>query len=168
MNGDVIDMQAEFYRNIELLCGCADKRGLQIAAMNDPVGRAVARRGRLPQRYPHDFAAGFAIEDAKARRLDHLRPQPLFQAEVDQRARRVGRKLNAGAGFLKPLGLLQHDDAKAAARQRQCRSQSADSGTCDNNARRREDGCSVTGQAALRQAHCAGCASFGASAGSCR
>ena len=62
---NVIDMQAEFYGDVELLRRGADKRGLQVAAMNDPVGRAVTRRGRLPERHAHDFAAALAVENAQ-------------------------------------------------------------------------------------------------------
>ena len=143
---------------------CADKRGLQVAAMDDPVGRAVTRRGRLPEWHAHDFAAALGVENAQRRGLDHLRPQSLFQPEIDQRARCVRRELNAGAGFLKPLGLFQHDDAKTAARQRQSRGQPADAGACDNDdARRRQDVCSVQGSGddVTCKAHCAGRAAFG-------
>jgi hypothetical protein len=45
--------------------------------------------------------------------------------------------LDAGAGFLKPLGLFEHDDAKAVARQRQCCGQPADAGARDNDNVRR-------------------------------
>ena len=44
-----------------------------------------------------------------------MRAQPVLQPEIDQDARSVGRELNAGAGFLEPFGLFQHDDAKPVA-----------------------------------------------------
>lgn len=55
-------------------------------------------------------------------------PQPVAEPEIEQQARGIGRELNAGAGLLEPLGLLQNDDTETASRQRQCRSQTADAG----------------------------------------
>jgi hypothetical protein len=62
-----------------------------------------------------------------------VRSQPLAKAEIDQRARRIGRELDAGAGLFKPLGLLQHDRAKTIARERQRRGEAGDAGACDND-----------------------------------
>jgi hypothetical protein len=90
-----------------------------------------------------------------------------LQAEINQQACSVGRKLNAGAGFLKPLGLFEDDDAKVLLRQRERRRQSTDTGTGnDDSARRRQD----EGSAAAKScsSHCSGRAASGASAGSWR
>jgi hypothetical protein len=69
-----------------------------------------------------------------------VRPQPGFKPEIDQRARRIGRELDAGAGLLEPLGLFQYDDAKAVTRKRERGGQPADAGPSDNDdARGRQD-----------------------------
>ena len=49
----------------------------------------------------------------------------------------IGGELQAGAGLFQPLGLLQHDDAKAARGERQRRRQSSDPGTSDEDGARR-------------------------------
>jgi hypothetical protein len=54
-------------------------------------------------------------------RGDRVRAQALAKAEVDQRAGRIGRKLDAGAGLLEPFGLLPDNDAKTVAGDRQRR-----------------------------------------------
>jgi hypothetical protein len=41
--------------------------------------------------------------------------------------------LQAGAGFLKPLGLLKNDDAKSLPGQRQRSGQSPDPGACNDD-----------------------------------
>ena len=41
----------------------------------------------------------------------------ILESEIDQRAGCIRRQLNSGAGFLKPISLFQHDNAKTAARQ---------------------------------------------------
>ena len=95
-------------------CGltAAAQRRLQVAAMDDPIGRAVALLGGRAERHAHDFAAVLGVKHAQGQRRDHVRPQPLAEAELDQDARGIGRELDAGAGFFEPLGLLQHDDAE--------------------------------------------------------
>ena len=62
--------------------------------------------------------------------------EPRLQAELDQDAAGIGRELQAGAGFLQPLGLFQHDDAKALCGERQRRRQSPDPGTSDDDGAR--------------------------------
>ena len=77
------------------------------AAAAPPSGMRTISRPLLPD------------QNAQRRGRDHMRPQPLADAEIDQAARGIGRELDAGAGFLQPFGLFQYDDAKAVARQRQ-------------------------------------------------
>ena len=69
-----------------------------------------------------------ADKHADRLRRDDVRPQPIAEAEIDQEARGIGRELDAGAGFLEPLGLLQNDNAEAASRQRQRGGEPADAG----------------------------------------
>lgn len=69
-----------------------------------------------------------------------LKGEELAAAIDDATLVAVKLQEDAGAGFLKPFGLFQDNDAKAVARQRQCRRQPADAGACDNDdARRCED-----------------------------
>ena len=69
-------------------------------------------------------------------------------------SRGVGRELNAGAGFLEPLGLFQHDDAKPVVRKRKSGGQAADPGPGnDDSARGRQDTPSVGW---IRRSHRAG------------
>ena len=75
-----------------------------------------------------------AVEHAQGCRRDDVRPQPLADAEIDQDARGIGRELDAGAGFLEPLGLFQHDDAKAVTRKRKRRRKPANAGAGDDDA----------------------------------
>src|SRR5487761_1376045 len=125
MGGEIFHAHAELERDIALLRYGGEEHGLQVAAMDDPIGRTVALL-RLAERDADDFAAGAADQDAQRRRRDHMRPQPLANAEIDQAARAIGRQLDAGAGFRKPLGLFQDGDAEAAARQRPRRRKPAD------------------------------------------
>lgn len=67
-------------------------------------------------------------------------PQPVAEAERDQGACRVGGELDAGAGFLEPLGLLEHDRTKPVSCQRQRRGQSGDTGACDDDDARGRQG----------------------------
>ncbi len=139
MGGEILHAHAELERNIELLRNRGGERGLQIAAMDDPVRRAIALR-RLAERDAHDFASAPPDEHAQGCRRDHMRPQPLADAEIDQDARGVGRELDAGAGFRKPLGLFQHDDAEAIARKCKRRRKPANAGACDYDAARGRHG----------------------------
>ena len=72
-------------------------------------------------------------DDADRLRRDDVRAQPVGKAEIGQHARRIGRKLDAGAGLLQPRGLFQHDGAKAGARQRERGGQPADPGAGDDD-----------------------------------
>ena len=63
----------------------------------------------------------------------------LAETEIDQQACRVWGQLDAGASFLQPFGLLENNDAKAIALERQRRGQAADAGTGnDDGARGRQ------------------------------
>ena len=111
-----------------------------------------------------------ALSTRKALRRDHVRPQPLAKAEIDQSARRVGRELDAGAGLFKPLGLLQHDRAKTVAGERKRRGEAGDAGACDDDGAGRGQGTrSPVAQTSVPgNVHSAGRAAFGSSVGSWR
>jgi len=122
--------------DIEVFGDGGGERRLQIAAMDRPIGRAVALFGSSAERHAHDFAAAFGAEHAQALGRDDMGPQPLAEPELDQRARGIGRQLDAGAGLVKPLGLLQHQHAETAARDRQRRGQSGNAGASNDDGAR--------------------------------
>ena len=59
--------------------------------------------------------------------------QPRLQSQFDQYAAGVGRKLQAGTGFLQPFGFLENDDAKTLSCERKRGRQSSDPGTSDED-----------------------------------
>ena len=129
---------AELDRNVELPGEGGRECRLQIATMDDPKRRAIAMFG-VAKRHTHDFASGRGTEYAQRRRCDRERAQPILKPEINQNARGIGRELEAGAGFLEPLGLFQYDDAKTVARERERGGQSADAGAGnDDHARGRQ------------------------------
>ena len=114
----------------------AASAALQVGAMHHPIGCAGAKTGGLAERQPRDFAAMAGAHDADGVG-DHRAPgEPRLQTEFDQHPAGIGRQLQAGAGFLEPLGLLQHDDAKTLRGERQRRRQSPDPGTSDDDGAR--------------------------------
>ena len=123
--------------------------------MDRPIRRAVALFGGVAERHAHDFAAAFGVEHAQALRCHHVRPQPLAKAELDQRAGGVGRELDASAGFLEPLGLLQYDHAKAVAGERKRRGQPGDAGACDDDGAGRGQGTRSPVRSKFRAGQCA-------------
>jgi hypothetical protein len=84
--------------------------------MDQPVGSAVPVFGSLTERQTHDFTPACSAKHAQSCGRDRELAQPALQSEIDQRACRVRRELDAGAAFLKPFGLFEHGDAKAVAR----------------------------------------------------
>ena len=129
---------------LSLTCGL--QRRLQVGAVHHPIGRAGAKARGLAERQAGDLAAVARAHDADGVGRHGARRKPRLQAEFDQDAAGIGRKLQAGAGFFQPLGLFQHDDAKALRRKRQRRRQSSDPGTSDDDGARDGHG---AGQATL-------------------
>ncbi len=91
---------------------------LQIGAVHHPIGRTGAKAGGLAEQQAGDLAARSRAHDVDGLGRHRARRKPRPQAEVDQDPAGVGRKLQAGAGFLQPFRLLQNDDAKAFRRER--------------------------------------------------
>jgi hypothetical protein len=109
---------------------------LQVGAMHHPIGRAGAKAGGLAERQAGDLAAAPRAHDVDGLGRHRARRKPRLQAEVDQDPAGVGRKLQAGAGFLQPFGLLQNDDAKAFGGERKRCRQSPDPGTSNDDGAR--------------------------------
>jgi hypothetical protein len=105
---------------------------LQVGAMDHPIGRAITPLGRFAERHALDRLPRCGADLDRLRR-DRVRAQPLGKPEVGQNASRVGRQLDASAGFLQPRGLFQHDHPIAGARNRERGGQSADPGSCDDD-----------------------------------
>ena len=108
--------------------------------MHHPIGRAGAECRGLAERQAADLAAGARAHDVDGFRHHRAPAEPRFKPELDQDAAGIGRKLQAGAGFLQLLGLLQHDDAKALLGKRQRGGQSPDAGTSDEDGARHGHG----------------------------
>ena len=136
MRDEVLHPHAEQDRDVEILVDRGRERGLQVAAMDDPIGGAVALFGDFAERHAHDFAPARGVEHPQRRGCDDMRAQPVAEAELDQYARRVRRELNSRAGLFEPFGLLQHDDAEAVARQSERRCKAADAGAGDDDCAR--------------------------------
>ncbi len=113
--------------------------------MGHPIGSAVALLG-VGKRHAHDLTAACGAEHAQRRRRGGQRAQTILETEIDQDAGGVRGELDAGAGFLEPLGLFQHHDPKAVLRERQCRSQAADPGAGDDDGARGRQSTSSRGK----------------------
>ena len=102
--------RAQFDGDVGMVADCCEQRRLQVAAMDDPIGRTVillrAADGKARQ-----IAPGGRLANADGFRGDQTRPQSLFEAELDQNARRIGGKLEPGSSLLEPRRLFQHADA---------------------------------------------------------
>ena len=96
--------------------------------MDHPIGRAVAEGGRCAQGGARDLAPAAPAQDTDRLRRDHDRGETGGKPEVHQDPGGVRRELNAGAGLLEPVRLLEHDCAEAAPDQRQRAGKAADAG----------------------------------------
>ena len=85
VTGKVFDPATEMECNIGRRSDCLDQRGLQVAAVDHPVGRAVARLSVGAERRVRKHAARRA-HHAKLFGNDDMRFQPLAQPERDQDA----------------------------------------------------------------------------------
>ena len=136
VRGHVLELAAEPQVDVRMIVDLGLQGGLQIGAMHHPIGGAGAQAGGLAERQAGDFAACARAHDGDRVGRDGARGEPRLQAEFDQDAAGVGRKLQAGTGFLQPFGLFQNDDAKAASRERKRRGQSSDPGTSNDDGAR--------------------------------
>ena len=132
----ILHPHAELDADTEIFADRGSECGLQIGAMNRPIGGAIAGGRGVAERHVQNFTAIPGIENAQTFRHDDVPLQSFADAEIDKDARGVGRELDAGAGFLEPLRLLQHRNVKAVAGERERGSQSGDAGACDNDVAR--------------------------------
>ena len=109
---------------------------LQVGAVNDPVGRAIAECDLASELHARDFTAGARAADRQQLRRNEMRLQLFGKAEFDQQPRNIGRKLQASAGLRQFRRMFADDDTKSLARQRERRRQSADAGACDDDGSR--------------------------------
>ncbi len=114
MGDEIFRPHAELYGDALLLRRGSRERLLQIAAVDRPIGSAITLIG-VGKRHAYNLAAAGGAEHADRGRRRRHRTQPVREAEIDQNSGSVGRKLNACAGFLEPLGLLQHHNPEAVA-----------------------------------------------------
>ena len=163
----VLDAGRELDCDVLRLLRGIGERYLQVAAMDRPIGRAIAALGVRPERNTHDLVARAAGHHADRLRRNHQGREALAQAERDQHAGGIGSELNSGAGLFQSSGLLEHGDAQAGARQRQRRRQPRDPGAGDDDVTRgRQDlKTPILDQAAadIGKAHSGGRAACGSS-----
>src|ERR1051326_4589602 len=96
-----------------------DQHRVQVAAMKEHVGKAVALlRGRT-EVVPIPRPAGAPMADFLAQRQGLNGAERLFESERVQDARAVRADLDAGAEFAEPHGLLIDLHIEAAAEQRE-------------------------------------------------
>ena len=81
---EVLDPGAEFQRNTGMRAHGFQQHGLQIAAMDDPVGRAIAFGGGDAERRPRQHPCRLRVHDPKLLGGDHVRAQLRPQAKRKQ------------------------------------------------------------------------------------
>ena len=136
VRGDVLELAAKPQIDIGAAVDLGLQRILQIGAVHHPIGRAGLQRGGFAKGQAGDLAAGPRADDVDGLGRHRARRKPRPQPEVDQDAAGVRRQLQAGPGFLQPLGLLQDDDAKALCGERKRCRQSPDPGTSNDDGAR--------------------------------
>jgi hypothetical protein len=92
---------------------CIEERRLQVAAMDDPVRRAVTPLRRFSKRRARQHASGARVHHAQLLRQHHMRLQSVMKTKRDQDARGVRRELDAGARLSELLGLLEQQYLKS-------------------------------------------------------
>ena len=140
VEGKVLDPDAEAKDDVGIGAHGVDQHRLQVAAMDHPIGRAIAfrsggaeRRARQhPRRARVDYAEFFGSNDVAL--------QVVAQAECNQDARGVGGELDAGPDLFQALRLLEHGDAKSMACEGQGRSETADARAGDEDGARGRHG----------------------------
>lgn len=125
------------------------QRRVQVAAVDDPVRRAVIAL-RVTDGDAGDVASIGRPANANALRGDDPRQQTVLKTEPDQNAGRIGRELNPGSGFLEARRLFQHAHPEAGLRQRKRRGQSADTGARNDDRGCRSHGASTSCDASRR------------------
>ena len=83
---EVLDPGAEFQRNTGMLAHGFQQHGLQVAAMDDPIGRAIAFGSGGAERRPRQHPRRLRVHDPKLLGGDHVGPQLRPQAKRKQDA----------------------------------------------------------------------------------
>ena len=140
VHGEILDPGAEVERDVGWARNRVEQHRLQVAAMDHPIGRAVALLDGGAERRAGEHAGGGRVHHAQLLRRDHAGLELLAEPERDQDARGIGRELDAGADLLQPLRLLEQRDAEAALRDRQGGGQPADPRAGDDDGARGRHG----------------------------
>ena len=109
--------RADTHRVGRPLGQCLHQHGMEIAAMHQPVGRAVARLGVGAEILDAPGLAGVEQPHLLGGRHRGDRLHRRQQAECAQHARAVGRDLHAGAELAQLGGLLEERDVEATLQQ---------------------------------------------------
>ena len=88
--GEVVDPRSEMERDIGMRQHRLEQDGLEIAAVDHPVGGAVALLDGRTERRPGEHAGTSRAHHPELFGNDDVRPQLLAEAERDQNARCVG------------------------------------------------------------------------------
>jgi hypothetical protein len=166
----ILDPYPEMKNDVGMGAYRVEQHGLQVAAMNHPVGRAVALLGDRAERRAREHTRRPRVHDPQLLRSDDMPPQLLAEAKRNQNARRIGRQLNAGADLFKALRLVEYGDAESVPRNRQSRGQPPDPRASDDDGARGRHGsclrridCRCYAVAPSTSAHSAGRAAWGPS-----
>jgi len=73
VRGKILQTHPEPNHDVEVLYGRVAERRLEVAAVNDPVRRAVSLHRAGAKRNARDFAAAATAEHAYRRRRHHVR-----------------------------------------------------------------------------------------------
>ncbi len=126
-------MDAEFHLNGRVVDAGSDEGCLQIGAMEDEIGRAIAGGEMRAQRKCREFSAGARRKDADGVGINGRLAERIAEAEIDEDARRVRRQLDAGPDLAQCLRPFEHGDIDAGAGECQSGGQSADARSDDDD-----------------------------------
>ena len=137
---EILDSAAEMKNDAGLGACRLDQHGLQVTAMNDPVGCAVTLLSGCAERRAHEHARRPRVENAKLLGSDDMPLKFVRKPEPDQDARCIGRELNAGPDLFQLMRLVKDRDAEPVLRERQSGAQPSDPRAGDDDAVRGRHG----------------------------
>jgi hypothetical protein len=116
-----------------MVAAALEQHAVQVAAMHDRVGVAVALAEGLAEIDVADLAVGHRVHQPELVDIDGHLPCRLADAEAIEAVEGVGAELNAGADLTQLRGLLQHQRRDVLLRQRQRRGEPADAAAGDED-----------------------------------
>jgi hypothetical protein len=123
-------------RDVGIAAHRVDQHGLEVAAMDHPVRRAIALLGVGAEGRASEHAGGLRVHDSQLLGGDHMALQLRAKSERNQNPRCIGRELNAGPDLLQALRLVEHRDTETLLCDRERRSQTPDARPGDDDGAR--------------------------------